>query len=177
MATPLPPIDPEVEKKRAEDDRVAMMEMMKRIEKEGHGVMRYIYLQSVFYVNLERLYKERINREVLMQMLRHVVKIMMTWIPEFQGVIVDIVKEQKHMLPNTQGKFTQNRMPNHIIRWFCYRLPNRCKVIIHEKLRDLGVPTQKPYLPVERTLHHCFGGDQLRVVKWGFERFAVGRYK
>ncbi|KAG6553787.1 hypothetical protein Mapa_004704 [Marchantia paleacea] len=172
-----PAVNPEQERQRAENDRCAMTQMLRRIEQEGHGVIRFLYSQNVFFVCLERLYKERINREVLMQLLRRCVKIMMMWIPEFRGVLVDVLREQKHMLENTQGKFTQKRMPNQVIRWFRYRLPNDCKIIVQEKLRDLGQQTERPYEPAERVLKHCFGGDELRVVKWGFERFAVGKYK
>lgn len=157
----------EREKEEKEQETMVLMcNMMWRIDCEGHGVIRWFHPLKVFRVCLERLYKERINRKKLLEMLRCCCEVMMQLIPSFQGVVLDVIYEQKYMLAHTLGRFTQRRMPDTIIRWFLDGLPNKCHVFIQEKLRDLCVPTQRPYWPSEFVNQHCFGGDELKVVTY-----------
>ncbi|BBN09900.1 hypothetical protein MPTK1_4g23620 [Marchantia polymorpha subsp. ruderalis] len=145
------------------DNMISLCNMMWRLDCEGHGVIKWVHRSKIFHVCLERLYKERVNREVLLQMLRCCVQVMMQLIPTFRGVVIDVICERKRMLEGTKGRFTQRRMQNTVIRWFLDGLPNNCTIYVQEELRDLGLQTQRPYWPSEILNLHCFGGDELKV--------------
>ncbi|KAL2632419.1 hypothetical protein R1flu_017105 [Riccia fluitans] len=145
---------------------VLMCNMMYKIDLQGHGIIKWVHPNKVFRVSLERLWKERTNREKLLKMLRCCVEVMIKLIPTFRGIVLDVTCEKKYMLDNTQGRFTQRRSMSTVIRWFCDGLPNKCHIFIQEKLRDTGLPTQKPFSPSTIINLHCFGGDELKVVAY-----------
>ncbi|KAL3697354.1 hypothetical protein R1sor_011430 [Riccia sorocarpa] len=154
------------EREKAEKEHetmVLMCNLMYKMDLLGHGVIKWIHPNKTFRVYLERLWKEQINRDILLRMLRCCCEVMLLLIPTFRGVVVDITCEKKYMLENTQGRFTQRRMMDTVIRWFCDGLPNKCHIFIQEKLRDTGVPVQKPFRPSTIVNKHCFGGDELKI--------------
>ncbi|CAM6121909.1 unnamed protein product [Calypogeia fissa] len=155
-----------IELEGREKEALAMLcNMMGRIYHEGHGTIRWDQEKKMFQVALERLYKERINRRELMNLLRLCVELMMDLVPTFRGVRVDIIKEQKRMLEG--GRFTQRRVQNGMIQWFINGLPNKCFIRIAEILRDTGIVKQPKYIPGEMINLHCMGGnDQPKILPY-----------